>query len=99
MAIAESRPFLRRFLDAIFAEVALAGGDQRLDLVDRAGLADGDQGREIASSRRLGRALDAVADTSQPFSRGQNLKAVPTYTAWLSRRWSWSGAVRSFSTL
>src|SRR5258705_12984954 len=36
-------PFGERFLDAALAEVALAAGDQLLDLLGRAALADGDQ--------------------------------------------------------
>src|SRR3954451_11893654 len=37
------RPFLCRLLDAVLAEVALAGSDQGLDLFGRAALADRDQ--------------------------------------------------------
>ena len=40
---AQRRPFVGGFLDPAFAEIALAGGDQRLDLVGGAGLGDGDQ--------------------------------------------------------
>ena len=62
MARAQRRPFGERLLDPAFAEIALAGGDQRLDLLGAAGLADGDQrdvgriaARELAPRRRLRR--------------------------------------------
>ena len=53
----------RRFLDPAFAEVALAGGDQRFDFVRGARLADRDQ-RDLGgiAARELGRVGDAVED-------------------------------------
>ena len=63
MAGEERRPFGERFLNPAFAEIALAGGDQRLDLVGRPALADRDQlhVRRIAP-REPCRRGDAVED-------------------------------------
>ena len=43
MAPEQCRPFSERFLDPVLAEVALARGNQRLDLFDRTALTDRDQ--------------------------------------------------------
>ena len=95
----QRRPFFRRFLDSTFAEVALASSDQSLDLLDGSPLADGDQRdfSRIASGepRRYGNTVEN--DFSAVGGGNQNLKAVPTYTAWLSRRSSLSADARSRS--
>jgi len=43
MASEDRGPFVECLLDAAFAEIALAGGDQRLDLLGASALGDGDQ--------------------------------------------------------
>jgi hypothetical protein len=75
------RPFGLSLLDAVFAEIALPGPDQRFDFVHGASLGDGDQadaGR-LAPRNFAGRG-NAIADSGQPGSgiSRQNLKAVPT---------------------
>jgi hypothetical protein len=95
----QRRPFFRGFLDPTFAEVALASSDQFFDLLRGAFLADGDQRdlTRIASGepRRYGNTVEN--DFSAVGGGNQNLKAVPTYTAWLSRRSSLSADARSRS--
>jgi hypothetical protein len=44
MPFPQRRPFVPRFLHPILPEIALAGSNQRLDLLRRAPLGDGDQG-------------------------------------------------------
>ena len=63
MASEQRRPFGERFLDPAFAEIALAGVDQRLDLVGRAALADRDQ-LDVRRDR-AGQALAAAAIASR----------------------------------
>src|ERR1700759_5122172 len=62
MAGQQRRPFGERFLDAILAEVALTGLDQRLYLLDGAALADRDEldvlGRTPRERRRTSDSLD-----------------------------------------
>lgn len=95
----QRRPFAKGFLDAAFAELPLAGRDQLFDLLDGSPLAYRDQrdfGR-IAPSQK-GRSSNAVEDGFSAVGGGnQNLKAVPMYTAWLSRRSSLSADARSRS--
>jgi hypothetical protein len=43
MPLQQRRPFGLRFLHPILPEIALAGSNQRLDLLGRAPLGDGDQ--------------------------------------------------------
>lgn len=63
IACLQRRPFRKRLLDAAFAEVALPGRDQFLDLLGCAALADGDQLdlRRIAT-REFRRGRNAVED-------------------------------------
>jgi hypothetical protein len=73
-------PFGLRLLDPAFAEIALAGGDEGFDLVDRPALADRDQldGLRLTPGKPGCRG-DAVEDgLSAVGGRNQNLKAVPT---------------------
>ncbi len=63
MAREQRRPLRQRLLNAVLAKVALAGSDQRLDLLGWAALADGDKldFRGIAL-RKLRRCGDLFAD-------------------------------------
>ena len=65
MPLPDLRPFGLGLLDAILAKIALAGGDQRFDLVCGAALGDGDEGdvRRFAARNLAGRA-DSVANNS-----------------------------------
>ena len=59
----QRRPFSERLLHSALAEVALSGGDERLDLFRRAALADGDQLHVgWVAPRELRRRRDAVED-------------------------------------
>ena len=68
MARAQRRPFRLRLLHPVLAEIALPGGDQRLDRLGRLGLGDGDQGDFVRPRARRARAARAmpVADLVQP---------------------------------
>ena len=63
---AQGGPFVVRFLDPALAEVALPGGNQRLDLLDRAALRYRDQ-RDLGgvAAREPGGASDFGADVSE----------------------------------
>ena len=77
---ADFGPLGLRFLDAVFAEVAMAGGNQPLDVRGAAAFGSGNQGdvAGLAARKSASRGY-AVADNGQPGSgiSRQNLKAVP----------------------
>ena len=86
MAREQRRPFRLRLLHAVLAEVALAGGDQRLDRLGRVGLADGDQPdvggiapRQPRRLRRSGRGSvgDVLRDCSLPARYRKRHEAPP----------------------
>ena len=59
------RPFRSGFLDAVFAEIALARLDQRLNFLGAAALANRDQGNVARfAARKLARFGNAVANIS-----------------------------------
>ena len=65
IALPQRRPLGRGLLDAVLAEIALAGSDQGLDFVGRPPFGDRDQ-RDFArlAARELAGSGDAVADFS-----------------------------------
>ena len=73
MAFKDCRPFRLRFLDAILAEIALAGGDQRLDLRGRAALGDSDQGDVTGlAARKLAGSGNRIANFGKAESSVRN---------------------------
>ena len=82
MRVAQRGPFGGGFLHPAFAEIALAGGDQRLDLLGVAGLGDGDQ-RDLGgiAAGELGGRGNCARERQRAGQRRsvrQNLNAVPT---------------------
>ena len=89
MPFPQRRPFVPRFLHPILPEIALAGSDQRLDLLRRAPLGDGDQGDlfrlappDSASSAYLAFVNNPLT-TAEPLARIFTALRVAVRGAWL----------------